>query len=151
LAYCIQTRNNMKKRFFAVAAIALLMACNNDSDASAQYSTSQSYESQKMSLEEQEKTDPLEFLSAEGTYRQNLIDQWVLEGHIVNAASVATYKDAVLKITYYSATETELGSEEKTIYEYFQPGSKHSFKIKANGYEGTASVNFEVIGAVAVD
>ena len=104
-----------------------------------------------MSLEEQEKLNPTEFLKAEGTYRQNLIDQWVLEGTISNNATLAKYKDVVLRIVYYSKTQTELGSEEKTLFEYFKPNSQQKFKIKSAGYKGTASIGFEIISASAIE
>jgi len=104
-----------------------------------------------MSLEETEKASPIEFLKARGTYRQNIIAQWVLEGTISNTASLAKYKDVVLKIVYYSKTQTKIGSEEKTLFEYFKPNTQQSFKIKTAGFEGTSSIGFEIISANAVE
>lgn len=126
---------------------------SSDSDVSypASYDKKETYQEKKKSLEEIEKESPLTFIKVNGTYRQNLIDQWVLEGTISNEASAVTFKDVVLKITYYSKTGTELGSEDKVFYEFYSPGSSKSFKIKVDGVGGTASINYDISDAVAVD
>ena len=64
---------------------------------------------------------------------------------------MAEYKDVVLKLVYYSKTETETGPEQKTLFEYLQPNTQQKFKIKIDGYKGTASIGFEVISANAVE
>jgi hypothetical protein len=133
------------KTLFIAFSFFLFTACNSDS------AYEPTHEDIKISLEETEKSSPTEFLKANGTYRQNLIDQWVLEGIISNTASLAKYKDVVLRIVYYSKTQTEIGSEEKTLFEYFKPNTQQNFKIKTAGFEGTTSIGFEVISANAVD
>lgn len=106
-----------------------------------------SYEETKMSLEDKERSNPVAFLSDESTYRNNFIGEWVLEGYIRNSATSVTYKDVVLNITYYSKTDTELGSEQKVIYDFFAPGRSKPYKVKTIGYQGTSSVAIDVIGA----
>ena len=110
-----------------------------------------SYEKTKMNLEEEEKQNPLNFLSSTGTYRRNFIGQWVLEGNILNTATVASYKDVTFKIVYYSKTKTTLGTEEKTVFEYFKPNSTSAFKIKTTGFDGTSSIGFQIISAIAAE
>ena len=139
----------MKHYFFALF-IVLFISCNSGNDSETN-NTNNSYEKTKMSLEEKEKGMPTSFLKASFTYRQNLIDQWVLEGKISNTATVATYKDVTLNILYFSKTDTEIGSEEKTIFEFFRPGSSQDFKIKTNGYVGTASIKMQIVSANVVD
>lgn len=134
----------MKTLLFTLSLF-LFTSCNSDS------SYEPTHQDIKRSLEETEKSSPIEFLKAEGTYRQNLIDEWVLEGTISNTASLAKYKDVVLKIVYYSKTQTEIGSEEKTLFEYFKPNTQQKFRIKTAGFDGTASIGFEVISANAVE
>ena len=73
----------------------------------------------------------------------------MLEGTILNTATLATYKDVVFKIVYYSKTDTILGSEETTVFDYFKPDSQQKFKMKLVGYEGTASVMLDIISANA--
>lgn len=118
-----------------------------DSNNNSTSPTNSSYEETKMTLEEQENSNPLGFLEAKGTYRKNLIDQWVLEGTITNTATLATYKDVILRIVYYSKTNTEMGAEDKTIFEYFKPKSKQEFKVKTNGFDNAKSIGFQILSA----
>jgi hypothetical protein len=133
------------KTLFLLSCILLLQSCNSGAGSTQPESTS--YEETKMSLEDKERINPVDFLEADGTYRQNLIDEWVIEGTVTNSATIATYKDVVLKIVYYSKTKTEIGSEEKTIFEYFKPNESKKFKIKTSGFEGTESVGLDVVSA----
>lgn len=126
-----------------------LTSCNSGSSDS--YGGGKSYQQTKMTLEEKEKNNPTSFLSSDGTYRKNLAGQWVIEGAIKNSATIAAYKDIVLKIHFYSKTETHLGSEQEVLYEYFPAGKKKKFKIKLYGYKGTSSVGWEIKSAVAAD
>ena len=76
-----------------VLSIIIFTSC--DSEKSTNYSLEPTHEDIKISLEQKEKQSPTDFLNVEGTYRQNLINQWVIEGVITNNASLATYKDVV--------------------------------------------------------
>jgi hypothetical protein len=125
--------------------LALLSSCD------AGYSRPSSYEEVKMTLEEQEQQSPTDFLKAEGTYRENLIGQWVLEGNIVSSATVAHYKDVVVTVNYYSKTETLLASDRYTLYEFITPGERQAFKLKTEGYQGTKAISMEVSDAVAME
>ena len=118
-----------------------LTSCNSGS----------SYQETKMTLEDKEKQNPTAFLSTDGTYRINLLDEWVLEGTISNSATIATYKDVVLNVAFYSKTETHLGSERHTIYEYFSAGQTKNFKIKTFGYKGTNSIGWSIESASSSD
>lgn len=120
---------------------------NCNSSSSDGYDTGSSYEETKMTLEEKEKQSPISFLSTDGTYRVNLIGEWVLEGNISNSATIATYKDVILEISFYSKTNTLLGTEQEAVYEYFPAGQKKAFKIKTYGYKGTKSIGWNIIGA----
>ena len=130
--------------------ISLLLTFFASCDSNSNSPSNSSYENTKMSLEDKEKANPLSFLSAKGTYRKNLINQWVFEGTIANTATLATYKDVVLRIVYYSKTNSEVGSEDKTVFEYFKPGTNQEFKIKSRGYEGAETVGFEIVSAAAL-
>ena len=121
-----------------------LLSCNSNT-------SSPTYEDTKQTLLEKEKSTPTIFLEVTGTYRKNLIDQLVLEGTISNNATLATYKDVVLNITYYSKTQTELGSEEKTVFDFFKPATKKDFKIKVSGYQETESVGLDIISATPTE
>ena len=102
-----------------------------------------------MTIEEQEMREPTSFLKSEGTYRSNLIEEWVLEGTISSSATVAKYKDVVLLVNFYSKTKTLIGTERHPIYEYINPGRSINFKIKTNGFDGTESVGWDIESAEA--
>jgi hypothetical protein len=78
------------------------------------------YEEQKMTVEEIEKSQPANFLEASGNYNENFWgDKLKIHGEVTNKATVANYKDVVIHVIYYSETETELGSEDYTIFDIF--------------------------------
>ncbi|MCK4664130.1 MAG: hypothetical protein KAT68_14780 [Bacteroidales bacterium] len=133
-----------KTMTFSIVLIVLtlgLTSCNSGS----------SYQETKMTLEDKEKQNPTAFLLTDGTYRINLLGEWVLEGTISNSATIATYKDVVLKVDFYSKTETHLGSERHAIYEYFSAGQTKNFKIKTFGYKGTNSISWSIESALSAD
>lgn len=139
---------------YAFFMCTVLLGCNNQDHGSSSRSSSSSaslsdYENAEQTLEERESANPTEFLSTKGTYRKNLIDQWVLEGTVKSSAKAVTYKDIVLEIVHYSKTGSEIGREQSTIYEFVRPGERISFKIKTNGYNSTSSIGWEVVDAQA--
>lgn len=128
--------------------ILLLSSCNSESSTySNSHDNGQTYEENKMSLAEKEKRNPLEFLESNGTYRQNLIGKWVVEGKIRNKATTASFKDVTIQFNFFSKTNTLLGSEKKTVYEYVNSGRSSSFKFKLNGYRNTSKVGWEIVDA----
>lgn len=149
--------NNSKSLRLILAILYLVMAigCEHEGDSSDSgntYSNSlshESYQDVKETLEDKELNNPLSFLEESATYRKNLLGEFVIEGKIINLATIATFKDAVIEVTYYSRTNTYLGSEHFTIFEYFKPKSKTPFKIKSLGYRGANSVKWEIISAKA--
>lgn len=137
----------MKLICFLILVI-FISSCDSGNTASSYES---SYEEKKTSLEDKEKANPESFIDVNYTYRQNLIDQWVLEGTIRNEASIATFKDVTMRVHFYSKTDTDLGTQEKTIFEYFEPGSTRDFKLKFDGYEDATSVKLEILNVSSID
>lgn len=107
-----------------------------------------SYEEARLTLEEHERMYPSNFLTTNGTHRKNLLGEWVMEGTVNSTASVAAYKDVVLTISYYSKTETLLGTERQIVYDFFRPGSNVKYKLKSYGIKGAKSIGIEVLNAV---
>jgi hypothetical protein len=141
---------NFTTRMTIVIAIAFLLTnCNNsgnNSDYDGAYSSS--YQEQKMSLEDKELANPTDFLDATGTYRENLLgDKLKINGTITNSATVATYKDAVVRVTYYSKSKTNLGSEDYTIWDIFPPHSTKKFNLKTKNYSNISSIGWDVVKA----
>ena len=133
----------MKSVFFIVVIISLFFNCAGKG--------SRGYESLKLTIEEQEKMAPLTFLSVEGKLWENLIGQTVIEGDITSSATVAQFKDVVLKVNFYTKTGTFLGSEDFVVYEFVNPGQSVHFKIKSFGPEGSEKIDVKISEAVSVD
>ncbi len=123
-------------------ATVLLTSCNNGG------SSSSSYQDKKMSLEDQEKQNPTEFLSASGTYHPTLFgNKMKINGTVTNKATIATYKDVTVKVRYISKTDSDIGSGEYTIYDFFPPNQTKEFEIKIEVPNGTEKLGWDVVSA----
>jgi hypothetical protein len=127
----------------------LFIANQNSNGGSSTYETpAETYQEKVMTVEEIEKSQPTNFLTADGNYNENFWGTKLkVHGTITNKATVATYKDAVVKVTYYSKTKTELGSQEYTIYETFPPTSARNFELKIENYKDVNSIGWDVVNA----
>lgn len=105
-----------------------------------------------MELKLNEQNSPTEYLSVDGTYNKNFWgDKFKLDCKIRNKASIAEFKDAVLRVTYYSKTKTELGTKDYTIYELFPPSSSKSIELKIDNYQDVATIGVDIIKAIPVE
>lgn len=141
---------NITNRIFMVTGIAFLLTNCGDSGGESDYNGahSDSYQEQKMSIKEKELANPTDFLDATGTYRENFIgDKLKINGTISNSATVATYKDAIVRVTYYSKSETNLGSDDYTIWDVFPPHSTKKFELKIKNYNNIGSIGWDVLEA----
>ncbi len=137
----------MNKIIPALVIMAVMFtACNSD-DRSAEAKAKDKYEQTKESLEETEKKNPKRFLTVEGHDRKNLIGQRVIKGTITNKASVASFKDVDVELSFYSETGALLERDHEVIYETIAAGSKASFKTKYFAPKGTDSVAMKISGA----
>lgn len=110
----------------------------------------QSYQEKIMTVEEMERAEPLKFLNADAEYNTNFWgNKFKIRGKIKNNATVATYKDAVVRITYYSKTKTEMGSKDFTIYETLPPNLATKFELKVDNYQGVQTIGCDVVDAKA--
>ena len=130
------------KRFSVVIILVLIMVgalyYRNAEASSAAFDT----------YSDPEQSSPASYLDvASGDAQQNLVGQMVIKGSITNSASHTNYKDAIIRVTFYSATESEIDSKEYVIYEYFPYGSKKEFKLKVDKPKATKSYNITAIGA----
>ena len=96
--------------------------------------------------EGKEQNNPDKFLSIENARIERYYNPYSgyenskggeLNGIVVNDATLVTYKDIKIKIEYFTATKTLLGSDTVIIYETFPPkeadeknGIKTSFNVK---------------------
>ncbi len=116
-------------------------------------------------LETHEKAHPLNYLMADSTElkpnRVKVKDNWFrsdeyeTKGYhfncsIVNNATIAKFKDVVLRISYYSQTRSLIATKELTIYEYFEPRSNKRFKELLNPPDDMSAYDVAVISAIPV-
>jgi hypothetical protein len=140
----------MKQLFFLISfLISAIFACGQPEESSALHAEN-SYDQNVMSVKETELSQPAVFLKVSGDYKKNLIGTKIkLHGAITNSASIATFKDAIIEVTYYSSTETELFKSTHTIYNYFPPQSTVEFNLKTDNYMDVQSIRLNIIGAKA--
>ena len=143
-----------KKKYTALKVIAIVVVLliiiskiSMINDYSSSTDGSQ-YQERVMTVEEQERSQPSNYLKADGTYNKNFWgDKLKVHGVIKNNATKVTYKDAVVTVTYYSKTSTVLGSNNYTIYENFPPNSEVNFELKIENYKEVKSIGWDVISA----
>ena len=123
-----------------------LFACNSDNPAKEK----ESYNATKNSLLRKEEKNPASFIVVKGNSKKNIVGQTVVKGTLVNKASVATYKDVNLQLTFYSKTKALLETDKETIFEILNPGESNVFKTKYFAPKGTDSVGLEVLGAKVI-
>lgn len=106
------------------------------------------YQEKVMTVKEIELSQPTRFLTASGTYNDNFWgDKVKVHGTVTNTATAATFKDPVVKITYFSKSNTPIGDKTYTIYEIIPPHSTINFELKVYKYQNTDRVDWEVIKA----
>jgi hypothetical protein len=135
----------MKSLFILTLSLLLISSCNR-SDGNL-YNSPRSDEELKMTLEDRELNSPLKYLSGGelnmqthqkkvrngGLFREAEYenDGATISGRIQNNATLATYKDLNLTISFMSGTNTLLDEQSFVIYEYFKAGEETyiSFRI----------------------
>jgi hypothetical protein len=140
----------MKKYLFLIiTASVILFACSTDSATKAK-AEKESYQLTKDELLKKEQKSPQDFLSVSGHNKKNILGQTVVKGTLFNKASIATFKDVNIKLSFYSKTKAVLETDRETIYETLTPGGSKDFKTKYFAPKGTDSVGLEVLGAKVV-
>jgi hypothetical protein len=147
--FFIFKKNEMKKYSWLLFFSLILFSCNS-SDTKAK-SEKESYQITKEQLLNKEQKDPAAFLSVSGKNKKNIVGQTVIRGTVSNKASVATFKDVDIKLSFYSKTKALLETDKETIFEILEPGESKAFKTKYFAPKGTDSVTLEVLGAKVVN
>jgi len=113
-------------------------------------------------LAEREEVDPSAMLFAYGGIHENSVlvqkqfffrpavyqtDGQIINGFIRSKASVARFKDAVIRVTFYTETRTALQSVDTTLYKYFNPRTNIPFELKVYPPPQMKSFTMQVINA----
>jgi hypothetical protein len=136
----------MKNAILVSISLIFLFACQTEKKEK-KFDT-QSYEKTKETLADKEKNNAAKFLKVDNKDRKNLIGQTVVIGHITNKATICTFKDIELKMSFYSKTATKLDEGIETIYETIPPGETVKFKTKYFAPKGADSVAIKVLKAI---
>lgn len=137
---------SIQKLLFFIFFVTVIISCKNEEKKVA-FDTL-SYEEEKESLAVKEKKNPANFLTATVRSRKNIIGQTVVLGNLFNHATICTYKDVELKLSFYSKTAVKLDEGIETVYEKVAPGKMVKYKTKYFAPKGTDSVSVIIIKAV---
>jgi len=132
------------KSLYGLTLICLIFsACDsaNSSHPSVQY------EEKKKSLRESETDNPLKFLKVKGSLRSNIIGQTVVEGEIINIATLVSYKNMKLQIIFKDADGSVVEKDSKVIDDVVKPNSTDNFKVKLSHVKGASTVLVDITGA----
>ncbi|MFM1915367.1 MAG: hypothetical protein RLZZ531_1036 [Bacteroidota bacterium] len=70
-----------------------------------------------------------------------------ITGTIFNSATIATFKDIVLTVTYSTATDAKLDKKDYVLYKYVYPGSSVPFTIKTYSPKSTKKIGVSIKSA----
>ena len=108
------------------------------------------YEEQVLSIEDQEKAAPRKFLKASGSFKEMVFTgKFKIDGTITNSATVATYKNVVIEVSFYTSKQKYISSERYTIEDTFPAGSTKEFKLKIDPPKGGDGCKWKVVGGTA--
>jgi hypothetical protein len=135
------------KNLLGIILLFLVFSCKEKTKE--QKFDEKTYEVVKETLADKEKKNPARFLSVENKNHKNLIGQTVVKGTITNHATVISYKNVLLKLSFFSKTGVKLDEGNETIYEQLKPSETIKFKTKYFAPKGTDSVAVRVMNAKA--
>lgn len=99
-------------------------------------------------LYQKEIASPVNYLSADYTWRVNLVGNTLIEGKIYNSASISGFKNVKMTVFFKSKTGVILGRETFTVMEFVPANSSVAFRHKIEGWwENAESSSFTIISA----
>lgn len=106
----------------------------------------------KADLKATEESNPAKYLKADGTYKPNFMgDKFKVSCSITNNASIATFKDAVVKVTYYTKTNTVIRTNQYIVYELFPPNKTKTVQMTIDNYQNVNTIGWDVVKATVVN
>ena len=97
-----------------------------------------------------ETENPASYIKSEINWRKNLVGTIVLEGTLQSVASLATFKNPVLLVTWFSKTNESLGSNQYTVEKQLKAGETISFKLKVSAPSKIGDARATVVSATPV-
>lgn len=109
----------------------------------------ETYTEKVLTVKEIENSKPKKFLFASGKYDKNIWgNKLKIHGVIQNKATVATFKNVVVRVIFYNKTKAELGKMDHTVEAIFLPQSETKFELKIENYKNVDSIGWKVIQAL---
>ncbi len=141
----------IKKYFILFVSFAFLINCSSKPSITGGASSKEKTADQlHEELKQQEQAAPMEYLSADGTYKENIWGSKLkIKCNLHNKATLTSYKDIGVQITFFTKANAELGSKEYTIYEVVAANSDKEVEMKIDTYEDVAKIEWKVISATA--
>ena len=97
------------------------------------------------SVGEVEQNEPFKFLEAGGQYRNAIVGDFMIIGTITNRATVTSYKDVILDVSFLTSTSTLLETKSYAIYDVFSPNTVKDFRLRLGDAPSNASkLNWKV-------
>lgn len=137
--------NKMINYTFFISVLTFLSSCNfiNDSGSDVPLENA-------LTVGKIERRQSSTFLEAGEMCMSGFVGDTInVHGVIKNTAPTTSYKDAVVKVIYYSDTKKELGSKEYTFHEAFPPLSDVNVEFKVEKHKDVNTIDWEVIHASA--
>jgi len=131
-----------------VSALLVCIAMGSCQTANTQRPSMQ-YDEKKTSLEQMERDSPLRFLKVRGKHHKNMLNRIVVEGEVTNSATIVTYKNIVLQITYLDEKGAVISKQKETLEEVVPANSSATFKLRTNHKKGLGSISLDIVGAIA--
>ncbi|MBL0329653.1 MAG: hypothetical protein IPP64_09605 [Bacteroidetes bacterium] len=130
---------------FFIIGLTLLASCNFSNDSGSDVPLENG-----LTVEKIQRRQSSTFLEAGEMCMSGFVGDTInVHGVIKNTSPEVTYKDAVVKVTYYSDAKIELGSKQYTIHEVFSPLSDVNVEFKVEKYKDVNTIDWEVIQASA--
>lgn len=139
-------KNPVMKKTLSVLLVSMVFAA---CDSANNQRPSTNYETKKTSLEDMERESPLKFLKITASHRGNLINQEVVEGEVINKATLMTYKNIEIRISFLDNEGGVIEKQKHTLDDVIKPNSSVDFKIKTGHIKGAASISADIISAIA--
>lgn len=99
---------------------------------------------------EAERTRPTEFISNKSNWEKNTLNQSVIEGTLISNATLATYKNIILNITYTRSSGKKVVSK-YVVEDILQPGKTIQYRKRLlDIFSNTQKVEVEVVSADVV-
>lgn len=140
----------------ALAMLGLLQACSQANAPRGNSATQPAEHPQTakevwVALLAEEQCAPDRYLAATGASYRGPAGQLVLQGHLVNTATFATYKNPVVLVTWFSKNYTKLGTKSYPVRALVQAQDAVPFRLTTAAPANVVSVGLGIASAVAAE